>query len=57
VAAGVLALLTMAEVVLSPLWASVFVGEQPTRLALVGGAIVIAAVLAQTLETGRRPAA
>jgi len=57
VAAGVLALLTMAEVVLSPLWASVFVGEQPTRLALVGGAIVIAAVLAQTLEAARRPAA
>ncbi len=57
VTAGVLALLSMLEIVLSPLWVAVFVGELPTRWAMAGGVVVIGAVLAQVHDSRRRAGA
>jgi len=59
--AAVLALLSMAEIVLSPLWVALAVGERPTPWALAGGAIIVGAVLAQVIgslraERGSGPA-
>jgi drug/metabolite transporter (DMT)-like permease len=45
-------LITLLEVVLGPLWVWLALDEQPSTLTLVGGAIVIAAIVIQT----RRPA-
>lgn len=42
--AGEVALITLLEVVLGPLWVWVFLSEQPATATLVGGAIVLAAV-------------
>jgi drug/metabolite transporter (DMT)-like permease len=47
--AGEVALITLLEVVLGPLWVWAFLSEQPGTGTLVGGAIVLAAVL---LEAG-----
>ena len=41
------------EPVLNPIWVFLFLGERPARWALVGGAIIIAAVLAHTLWNAR----
>ena len=41
-------LITLLEVVLGPLWVWLALGEQPSALTLVGGAIVIAAIVVQT---------
>ena len=42
------ALLSIIETVTAPLWVYVFFGEDPGLRALVGGAIVLAAVIGRT---------
>jgi len=49
-----LALLPLIEVILSPLWVALVVGEQPTRLVLLGGVFVGAAIVADALMTARK---
>jgi DME family drug/metabolite transporter len=44
------------EPVLNPIWVFLVLGERPSRWALLGGAIIIAAVLAHTLWKARRRA-
>jgi len=51
--AGEVALITLLEIVLGPLWVWAFLGETPPAATLVGGAIVLGAVL---LETRAQPA-
>ena len=51
--AGEVALITLLEIVLGPLWVWMFLSERPSAATLVGGAIVLAAVL---LEARARPA-
>jgi drug/metabolite transporter (DMT)-like permease len=46
--AGEVALITLLEIVLGPLWVWVFLAERPSTATLVGGAVVLAAVLLQT---------
>ncbi len=41
------ALLSLTETVLAPIWVWIFIGEVPTALALAGGLIVLAAVASQ----------
>jgi drug/metabolite transporter (DMT)-like permease len=48
--AGEVALITLLEVVLGPLWVWLFLGERPATATLLGGAVVLAAVLLQTRE-------
>ncbi len=47
-------LLALTEVVLAPLWVWVWVEEAPGRLTLLGGAVVLAAVLGQAVVRLRR---
>jgi len=47
--AAEVALLSLAEVVLAPIWVWIGVGEVPAALTLVGGGIVLAAVVTQAL--------
>ena len=60
IVAAEVALITLLEVVLGPFWAWVAVGETPALTTVVGGAVVVAAVLLQATEGtrgfGRRPA-
>lgn len=53
VPAAQIALVMLVEVVLAPLWVWLGVGEAPSSATLLGGAIVLAAVLAQTLHALR----
>ena len=55
IAASEVALITLLEVVLGPFWAWVAVAETPALLTVVGGAVVVAAVLLQA--TAKAPAA
>lgn len=57
--AGEVALITLLEIVLGPLWVWVFLGERPSTATLVGGAIVLGAVLleARTQPASAQPAA
>jgi drug/metabolite transporter (DMT)-like permease len=57
--AGEVALITLLEIVLGPLWVWMFLGERPSTATLVGGAIVLAAVLleARTQPASAQPAA
>jgi drug/metabolite transporter (DMT)-like permease len=57
--AGEVALITLLEIVLGPLWVWVFLSEQPPTATLVGGAIVLGAVLleARTEPASAQPAA
>jgi len=41
------ALITLLEIVLGPIWVWAFLSEQPSVATLVGGAIVLGAVLLQ----------
>ena len=41
-------LITLLEIVLGPLWVWLALGERPSTLTLVGGAIVIVAIVIQT---------
>jgi drug/metabolite transporter (DMT)-like permease len=45
--AGEVALITLLEIVLGPIWVWAFLSEQPAAATLVGGAIVLVAVLVQ----------
>ncbi len=42
------------EPVLNPIWVYLILGEQPTRWALLGGAIIVTAVVCHTLVEARR---
>jgi len=57
--AGEVALITLLEIVLGPLWVWAFLSEQPSTATLVGGAIVLGAVLleARTEPASAQPAA
>ncbi len=46
--AAEVALITLLEIVLGPMWVWVFLSERPSTATLVGGAIVLAAVLVQS---------
>lgn len=54
--AAELALLSLAEVLLGPLWVWVFVGETATANTLIGGAILLAAIAGNALSGKRRKA-
>jgi drug/metabolite transporter (DMT)-like permease len=54
--AGEVALITLLEIVLGPLWVWAILSEQPAAATLAGGAIVLAAVLLQ-VKSDARPAA
>ena len=45
------------EPMLNPVWVFLFLGERPLRWALLGGCVIIAAVLAHTVALARRGAA
>ena len=47
-------LLGLLESVLGPLWVWIFLSENPGRDAVIGGALVLAAVVANTLYDSRR---
>jgi drug/metabolite transporter (DMT)-like permease len=47
-------LITLLEVVLGPLWVWLALGEEPGTATLVGGAIVVAAIVIQTLGAPQR---
>lgn len=49
-----LALLPLVEVILSPLRVALIVGEQPTKLVLLGGWFVGAAIVADAFMTARK---
>jgi drug/metabolite transporter (DMT)-like permease len=57
IAAAEVALITLLEVVLGPLWVWIAFGETPDTATLVGGAIVVLAVLIQISGDVRMPAA
>ena len=46
--AAQVALITLLETVLGPLWVWLALDERPSTLTLVGGAVVIAAIVIQT---------
>jgi drug/metabolite transporter (DMT)-like permease len=48
-------LITLLEVVLGPLWVWLALDERPSTLTLIGGAIVIIAIVTQTLEAPPEP--
>jgi drug/metabolite transporter (DMT)-like permease len=52
-------LLTLLETVLAPLWVWIGIGEKPAAMALLGGGIVLAALVFHALagSTARKPAA
>jgi drug/metabolite transporter (DMT)-like permease len=52
--AAEVALITLLEIVLGPLWVWIGYDEQPSLPTLVGGAVVIVAVLLQTLQRTER---
>jgi drug/metabolite transporter (DMT)-like permease len=54
--AGEVALITLLEIVLGPLWVWLFLSERPATATLVGGAVVLAAVLLQARSRGPAPA-
>jgi drug/metabolite transporter (DMT)-like permease len=55
--AGEVALITLLEIVLGPLWVWALLAEQPAAATLAGGAIVLAAVLLQVKSDAPRPVA
>ena len=48
---ALVALLTLSEVVLAPIWVWLGVGEVPTTIAMIGGLIVLGAVTSQALRS------
>ncbi len=52
--AAEITLLSLTEVVLGPIWVWLVVREMPGQLTLIGGAIVLAAIVGQALRTMRR---
>ena len=57
VRAGEASLLSNFEIVLGPIWVWLVVSEVPSASTLLGGAIIIVAVMGQALMTVRHPAA
>jgi drug/metabolite transporter (DMT)-like permease len=55
--AGEIGLLALFETVLGPIWVWLGVGERPSELALVGGLIVLGALVANGVAAMRRRAA
>ena len=55
--AAEVALITLLEVVLAPLWVWIAISERPSPAAIAGGAVVIVAVVLQTTQRTRVPAA
>ena len=55
ISASETALLTLLEVVLGPVWVWLFYRENPGVATLIGGAVVLAAVVYQTTERARTP--
>jgi len=53
--AAEVALITLLEIVLGPLWVWIALGEQPSATTLVGGGIVLAAVVIQTVGEPDEP--
>ena len=53
--AAEVALLSLGETVLAPIWVWIGVGEVPAHLTLVGGAVVLSAVVVQALTKARSP--
>lgn len=49
--AGEVALITLLEIVLGPLWVWVFLSEHPSTATLVGGAVVLGAVLVESASS------
>ena len=54
--AGEVALITLLEIVLGPLWVWAFLSESPSTATLVGGVIVLAAVLVESASGDAKPA-
>jgi len=54
--AAEVALITLLEIVLGPLWVWIALSEQPGALTLTGGAIVLVAVLIQVRGAPAEPA-
>ncbi len=54
VPAAELTLLSLAEVVLGPLWVWLFIGEVTTRNTLIGGTILLAAIIGNAVSGARR---
>jgi drug/metabolite transporter (DMT)-like permease len=54
--ASEVALITLLEVVLGPLWVWISISEKPAATAIAGGCVVIFAVLLQATEKTRAPA-
>ena len=54
--AAEVALITLLEVVLGPLWVWLSISERPSPATIVGGCVVILAVLLQTTERAETPA-
>jgi len=52
--AAEVALLSLTEVILAPIWVWVGIGEVPSTLTLVGGAVVLGAVVVQALHGASR---
>ena len=48
-------LFTLLETVLAPLWVWLAIGETPTGLTLLGGAIILIAILGHAYSATRRP--
>lgn len=55
VPAAQVALLSLSEVVLGPIWVALMVDELPSVLTLIGGTLVLSAIVGQTLIGMRRP--
>ncbi|MEO0369046.1 MAG: DMT family transporter [Pseudomonadota bacterium] len=55
--AAQVSILALTEVVLSPVWVWIFVGEETALLTIIGGAIVLAGVALQALAAANEPAA
>ena len=53
--AAEVALITLLEIVLGPLWVWIALGEQPSATTLVGGAVVLAAVVIQATGEPEEP--
>jgi len=54
--AAEVALISLLEVVLGPLWVWIAIGESPAAIAVVGGIVVMIAVVLQATERVRAPA-
>ncbi len=47
-------ILTLVEPVLCPLWAYLAIGDEPGRLSIIGGGVIVVTIVLHTIATGRR---